>query len=289
MIGKRGTEQGMDFPGYQRVPFPDFTFVVREDFVPVVGTLRQLLYGLVRNEVNSPEIKPFSSGRGVVYLARIGSRGEFIIRPYRHGGILGRVFKTRFFSYRRFLEELGLTLRARQAGVTLLEAVGVAYRKAGGGVHGFWITDRIPGAESLFTWMRAHNPSKRLIEEIARTIARMHQVGIGHVDLTIQNILVTHSSDLSPVVSVIDFDKAYYQENLDLHERMDQLRRLDRSLLKWMPDRSPWCLPWVRLRFACAYCRLAPKMRSFVKGYARNFRRYERWYRLGWALQGVKK
>ena len=279
----------MDFPGYQRVSFPDFTFVVREDFIPMVGTLRQLLYGLVRNEVNSPEIKPFSSGRGVVYLARIESRGEFVIRSYRHGGILGGVFKTRFFGHRRFLKELGLTRMAREAGVTLLEAVGVGYRKAGWGVQGFWITNRIPGAESLFTWIRAHNPSKILIEEIARTIARMHQVGIGHVDLTIQNILVTHSSDLFPVVSVIDFDKAYYRKNLDLHERMDQLRRLDRSLLKWMPDRSPWRSPWVRLQFACAYCRAVPEMKPLIREYISRFRWYEWGYRLGWALQGVKR
>ena len=134
--------------------------------------------------------------------------------------------------------------------------------------------------------MLSHAPTPRLIERVASTIAAMHAVGISHADLTIQNLLVT----TDPFeVSVIDFDKAVYQPAMEPEERMRQLRRLDRSLLKWIAGGSAWRKPSVRLRFAAVYCRRFPEMRPLIKSYLRDFERFERRYHLGWRIQSLLK
>ncbi len=281
-----GSESQFDgLPGFHQIVFPDFTLVVDKEFVPIVELLRDFLNTLLHGEIRSPELEPFASGRGSVYIVRSERIGELVVRPYRHGGFLGGILKTRFFTPRRFIRELVLTVKAHEFGITRLVPVGVAFRRLVCGVQGFWISRHLAGWETLHTHMESHPPTRILIGKVAQAVAQMHQMGIAHVDLTIQNILLKHKLESHFEVSIIDFDRAYYRDSLELRECAKQLRRLDRSLLKWLPERSPWRKPVTRLRFAAAYCRLLPQVRPMIKGYIQGFENYKRGYRLGWGLQ----
>ena len=257
-------------------------FVLREAAIPWAEALRDAVRGIIDGTPGKVGLRSVTAGRGTVYFATIEGIGEVVIRAYRHGGIFGKIFGTRFWSPWRFFSELAITERARDAGITRLEPLGIAYQDSRWGTRGFWITRRLKGAENLHAFMLSHAPMPHLVDQVASTIAAMHAAGISHADLTIQNLLVT----TDPFeVSVIDFDKAVYRPAIEPEERMRQLRRLDRSLLKWAPPESLWRNPWVRMRFAVAYSKLALDIRPLMKKYLRQFRWHVLRYQLGWAIQ----
>ena len=275
-------------PGYTRLLFPDMKLVLRGEVEPFAGDLRGIIQAILDENPEFQGLKPVKAGRGIVYFGRLTGVGEIAIRAYRHGGMLERVTGGRFFSPKRFFRELAVTEMARTAGVTRLEPVGVAYLETFLGVTGFWVSQRITGAENLHAYMLKFPPTHTVIKKVARTIAEMHRRGIGHADLTIQNILVIRGPGSPLSVSIIDFDKAV-SGPLSLKERMRQLRRLDRSLLKWLPKDSAWRRPATRLSFAAAYCERIPEARPLIREYIRRFEGYERRYRWGWSLQNLLK
>ncbi len=277
--------------GYERAEFPDMALVLKEDAVSRAGDLRDLLRAILDGRKEEWDLDAVAAGRGTVYIATLPGVGEIVVRVYRHGGILGGVLGTYFPTCHRFLNELVVTEAARALGVTRLESVGVACLGTAPGVRGFWISRRLKGTESLYAYMASRPPGTTLVARIAFTVARMHEGGIFHADLNIQNILVTFEGEV-PEVSIIDFDKAFRKPRLGPEARVRQLLRLDRSLLKCLPEDSPWRSPWVRLRFAAAYSKVFPEVRPAIKHYMRDFEKYVRRYRLGWALQillGVSK
>ncbi len=270
--------------GYQKVFFRDWRLVLKETETGHAEALCNLLRA-VFDGAPAPSVKRVPAGRGMVHFARLQEDGEIVIRPYRHGGQAEKIFGGYFASPRRFLRELVLTERARAAGVTALEPIGIAYRKRGWGFEGAWISFRLTEAESLLMYLCKNPPDFHLIKEVARTVARMHRAGIDHPDLTVQNILIVSHRGEGHTVSIIDFDKASWRSSPDLRNQMRQLRRLDRSLLKWAPPESPWRAPAARLRFAAAYVKENPDIRPLIREYLRRFEKYEKGYRLGWALQ----
>ena len=269
--------------GYAIKIFPDMKLVMRENEISWSGELRDLLLAILEGRTVDG-LTSASGGRGGIFYADIAGLGRIVIRGYRHGGILGGILGGRFLSPKRFLNELAMTERARELGVTLLEPVGIAYRETVMGARGFWISRRMEEATSLHAYMIAFPPAREVIGKAARAVAGMHENGIGHADLNIQNIMIV-SKEKGLEVSIIDFDKAFRRDFLPPEERMRQLRRLDRSLLKWLPEGSAWRRPATRLRFAVVYCSVFPGIRPLLKEYIEGFDRYERRYRLGWSLQ----
>ncbi len=278
---------GRTFPGgyiAKLIPEKRLILVIREELAPAAAAVGDLAEVLFEGRLETCGLKAVTAGRGTIFFADVPAIGEIVLRPYRHGGLFGRIQGGYFPSPRRFLRELTLTEAARRAGITRLEPVGIAYRRGVRGVRGLWISRRLSGTVSLHTFMASFPPTRRLVDQIARTVAEMHRNGISHADLTIQNILVDTTVTPS-LISIIDFDKAEQKNFLTPETRMRQLRRLDRSLLKWLPENAPWRAPAVRLRFAAAYGRQFPDIRPRMKAYLREFRGYERRYRYGWRLQ----
>jgi tRNA A-37 threonylcarbamoyl transferase component Bud32 len=138
-------------------------------------------------------------------------------------------------------------------------------------------------------WIQAFPPSFSIVFQVAKIIGRMHQAGISHPDLTVQNIMVISDSRHEPVISIIDFDGAAIQNPLSNETCMRQLRRLDRSFLKWIPETSPWQTPMLRFRFAAAYCQSNPGVRPLINNYIRKIRWYMFRYRTEWRLQKILK
>jgi 3-deoxy-D-manno-octulosonic acid kinase len=68
----------------------------------------------------------------------------------------------------------------------------------------------------------------QVLKGAGAAIRRMHEAGIDHADLNMNNVLV----DDSDAACIIDFDKAASYRELGLRRRIRNLRRLLRSLRK---------------------------------------------------------
>jgi hypothetical protein len=65
----------------------------------------------------------------------------------------------------------------------------------------------------------------------------MHDAGLVHVDLNLKNILVQHPWT-EPRIFIIDLDGAELRGEVPLSVRLDNLVRLDRSIVKWPASRN---------------------------------------------------
>lgn len=164
------------------------------------------------------------------------------VREYVHGGVLGRLFGGFFLGSRRMRNELSLHISAHQAGVPTSEPVALRIERVRGPlVRAHYVSEEIPGALDLLALCREHNrpfPARRraLAHAVAECIARMHDAGILHADLNLRNLLISKNAD-RPRCSVIDFDKGVFRGELTLGQRMANLLRLERSVLKWAAAR----------------------------------------------------
>jgi len=113
---------------------------------------------------------------------------------------------------------------------------------------------------------------------VAATIADMHDAGIVHADLNLKNLLVRDAFD-EPEAFVIDFDRARLAGRLGLGERMRNLLRLDRSVLKWAASRRA-VSPLDRLRVLCIYLDRYPRWRERWGEIARRYARAHLLHRL---------
>ncbi len=273
--------------GYLSGSCGEIRFVLHRSFVPLAKEICSVLESLEGGKVRE-DVSVFTKGRGNVYLWEKGEE-RFVLRPYRHGGVLGKILGRRFLRPERFLREVEITELARSRGITCLQPVGVAYYGTLFGIKGFLMSRWLPRSTTLEAWMRGHRPTLYVIKMVAKAIAEMHRAGIEHRDLNIQNLLLVEGCDGRLTLSLIDFDRANFVSRMSLKKGMRQLRRLDRSFLKWIPEESPWQSSWTRMRFAVAYCRVVPEMRPLMMAYLRHVKWYERRYRWGWAIRRVPR
>jgi len=117
-------------------------------------------------------------------------------------------------------------------------AFGGAFRSRGAwravswnGAVATWLEAEARDAEA---WLRA-GPSQaslaRALESAGAAVRRFHDAGGSHPDLHVKNLLVREVADRCEIV-VIDLDRARVIPGLAARERMTQLMRLYRSLLK---------------------------------------------------------
>ena len=95
---------------------------------------------------------------------------------------------------------------------------------------------------------------------IAGAIADMHDAGILHADLNLKNVLVRNPFD-APEAYVIDFDRAELTARPTLRQRLANLLRLDRSVVKWAASRRA-VAPADRLRTLRCYLARYPEWES---------------------------
>ena len=184
------------------------------------------------------------------------------VRLYAHGGLLGPALGTRFLSRRRMLDELRVTILAHSRGVPTAVPVAVRIEHTCGClVTAHYVSEAIPNAVDLLTLLREAAPPspaarRRLALSAADAVAAMHEAGIWHADLSLGNLLVQGTLD-DPRVFVIDFDKARQTDLVAPRQRVANLLRLDRSVLKW-PASQRAVGPYDRLRFLRSYTRRWP-------------------------------
>ena len=179
-----------------------------------------------------------AAGRARTALVSIGDT-RLVLRGVRRGGLLGPLLGGALFAPDRPLREIAVTAALRSAGAPVPRpAFGGAFRSRGAwrgvawnGAVATWLEAETRDAEA---WLRA-GPSQaslaRALESAGAAVRRFHDAGGSHPDLHLKNLLVREVADRCEIV-VIDLDRARVVPELAARERMAQLMRLYRSLLK---------------------------------------------------------
>ena len=218
--------------GYALLSAATVRAAVRRDLVPTLGPW------LLRAELEMPpDAEPIASGRGAAYRALLPGGVRAVVRPYRRGGLVARVVRRTYVGrWPRPLRELVLTAEARRRGVAVPEVLaarvegGVAYR-------GALVTAEVPWARPLLEALRAADPATRrlLAATAGRAVGAMHEAGVFHADLNLDNILID-AREGGATATVIDLDRARLTSGpLSRQARRRNLRRLERSVRKLDP------------------------------------------------------
>ena len=171
------------------------------------------------------------------------SAERFVIRDYRHGGLLGKLFGGVFLSGDRPLNEICISETASQRGVPSAEVIAIAKRRLWGLFYkAKFISKEIDGAVDMVEFLKKSSAEfiqtykKPVILALVKLIRNMHDAGIYHADLHLKNILLKKDSTGEFTAYIIDLDKSVVLNKLNIQQRIRNLLRLDRSLekLRWL-------------------------------------------------------
>jgi len=224
--------------------------------------------------------EPCFRGRGRPCRVPLPDGLTGVLRGYRHGGMLRALTGRRFTGHPRPLTELAATERARSRGVRVPEILAAYVRSAALGGHvGYLLTREIAGATDLKTLIVSGMATRGIFRRIGRETARMHDAGVWHADLHVKNVLVTGGR-----VTLIDFDRARVGPEVPREDRIGNLLRFDRSVVKL--ERTGVRVPVKdRLRFFHGY-RTGPVSRRERTEVIRRCERSLSLHRMGWAVFG---
>lgn len=170
-------------------------------------------------------------GRGASLFLDVGAGREWVLRPYRRGGLVARLSERRYLwtglERTRAFRELRLTIDLHQRGLPVPTPVAAAVTRHGLTYEAALITVRIPGARALADLLTQGQANDALLKRAGATIRRFHDAGLDHVDLNARNLLVDENSQ----VWLIDLDRCRLRGEGAWREA--NLARLERSLAKF--------------------------------------------------------
>jgi 3-deoxy-D-manno-octulosonic acid kinase len=170
-------------------------------------------------------------GRGASLFLDAGAGREWVLRPYRRGGLVARLSATRYLwtglERSRAFRELRLTAALHELGLPVPRPVAAAVTRHGLTYEAALVTERLPGARALADRLEAHGASEALLVAVGRTVRRFHDAGLDHVDLNARNLLV----DDAERVWLIDLDRCRLRRQGSW--QAGNLARLERSLAKF--------------------------------------------------------
>lgn len=178
-----------------------------------------------------------------------GALQRICVKEHRSTGVLSRVFPAVLNSRgRRFwVGAWGLMVR----GFQVPSPMAMWERKHGGfrssGVVMEMVQDGIGLSRFVASPCMKGREGRRFVEEFARTLARMHELGVFHRDLKAGNIMVVDRGDAHSVL-FLDLEDVRFQKRVTARQVALNLAQLDASI----PD----CVGWFsRLRFLCMYAK----------------------------------
>lgn len=170
-----------------------------------------------------------TGGRGSAWFIGTG-QDKMVLRHYRRGGVVARISE-RYYVFvgwqkTRSVWEFELTKKLYDLGLPVPEPLAAFARKGLMLYQAAILIRRIPEAVPLSKVENLTN--EPLWREVGKTIRRFHDVGLDHVDLNCDNILVSGNS-----IYLIDFDRCRLRSiNRGAWWRKANLQRLLRSVNK---------------------------------------------------------
>ena len=178
---------------------------------------------------------PGESGRQATAILHWPDGGPALVfRRLLHGGWLGDWLGDRFLSPNRPLRELRLTATLRERGVPVPEPALVVGERRGGFWRLAFATVLEEEAVDALRWLEAGHPPREVLvasAALGRAVRCLHDAGGLHADLHVKNLMIRASGDQLDAL-VIDLDGARTVLGMTPEERMSQLMRLFRSLVK---------------------------------------------------------
>jgi len=177
-----------------------------------------------------------SDGRAATAILALPDRPERIhLRPVRHGGLFGPLWRDTIWGFERPAAELRTTARLLAAGAPVPRPVLVAARRRRGLLWTAVVgTLHVEDARDGLAWL-ALRPEPAALLRGARAagaaIRRFHDAGGSHADLHLKNLLF-RDRDGETDVRVIDLDRARAGAPPAPKRRMRELMRLVRALHK---------------------------------------------------------
>jgi tRNA A-37 threonylcarbamoyl transferase component Bud32 len=213
------------------------------------GRLRAAVRSDLRTEL-APLLRQWSRGTLPPGRSLVGGRGGLsvydlspdlavVLRRYRRGGFVRHFNRDVYLDRRpRPFRELvvGETLRAR--GVTTLELLAACVQRLVLGYRGAILSREVSSAANLWQYARDVDAEKRVrvCAQAAAVTRRMHDAGVVHPDLNLQNFLVRPVATGVEVL-VIDFDRARLRV-VHPRDREAAVARLLRSVRRLDPQRQ---------------------------------------------------
>jgi hypothetical protein len=206
-------------------------------------------------------------GRGEPFGVDVPGVGRVFVRPYLHGGLLGRLTGDVHAGDGRFREELAILRDARGAGVPVPEPLGIVSRPRGLGTRRGWLLVREEaGARDLLAFL-VGAPSaaerRRVLRTAGEVVRRLHDAGFEHPDLHLKNLLLQSDGG----VLILDLDRVRRLPSLARQRRLAGLFRFDRYAEKQAARGLPVSRA-DRLRFFRAYAGDDWPERDEVRGLA---------------------
>ena len=187
----------------------------------------------------APGALPAPGGRAAPVSVPVpgpGDGGRVLVRPYSHGGLLGRMRGRTFLGPERALRELSVSDAAERLGLPVPAPLGLTLERRGAGRWRMeaWL-EWIPGATALSAALRdsALSPEDRtgLVRAVADAVRRAHDAGLAHFDLNSRNVLVRRESGTWRTW-IVDLDRARIVPRMERRAREGRIARLLRSLAK---------------------------------------------------------
>ncbi|MBN1574384.1 MAG: phosphotransferase [Deltaproteobacteria bacterium] len=206
----------------------------------------ELIDPLLKSGVLSPDkgttpegpAVPLGGGRGSAFKTEISGVGGVVVRRYRRGGLFGKIVKDGYLVPHRALSELFSLTTARARGVPAPNAIGASEKRR----RFLFIpsplytaaiaTAEISGSVNLPEFLgREDNLNSKavVLNRAGAAIRKMHDAGIYHRDLNMNNLLVKSGEG---EIFIIDFDRAKVCDFLSRRMLERNLRRLLRSARK---------------------------------------------------------
>ena len=193
-----------------------------------------------------------------------------------------------FFFGNRPFQELIVTEKARTATVPTLKILAaIRERGWGGWYRGYLITEYLPAAQDLISYLDqqpAGMARQKVIERAAEAVRKIHQRGIYHADLHLKNFLVEEKR--GGKVYLIDFDKSRISASLSPARRMKNLKRLDRSAEK-LKRLGLSLTESDKRQFCHAYAQDDQTIHPYLKRFHERYWWHSLVYRWGWWIAGV--
>lgn len=178
---------------------------------------------------------PGRRGRARGRVATLEGHSERLyLRPARHGGALGFLWRGGFLGTRRARHELEVAQRLRQRGAEVSEPVLAATRRRGALFEAIIATVYIENSLDLEGYARetsSPGQQRQVAATLGRCLRRFHDVGGTHPDLHAGNLMIENSGE-DARAWIIDLDRARVRDRVSPRRRMREIMRLHRSLEK---------------------------------------------------------
>jgi len=162
-------------------------------------------------------------------------RPSVLLRPVRHGGLLGPLLGDALWGLGRPAAELRVTAALRAAGAPVPIPAFVVGERRGGPLWRAAVATVFEAKAVDARRLLESNPSRAELLALAaaagRAVRRFHDAGGRHRDLHLENLLVRDVAR-NPQVVLVDLDRARQVARVPPRARMAELMRLYRSLVK---------------------------------------------------------